>query len=293
MLGSLARWTFRLCKGGCVFEPGLAKRLDSFEAQSDVLHATVQAQRYPETGAAWLPVAGGCAVTCGRPSVINRACGLGMSGPVTPADLDALEAFYRDRRVAGYVRVCPHADASLVHLLGERGYTLGAFMNVYARPLAELLAADGSAPEVEIRVATEAEARRWFAAASFTGDWAQPDGVTFMVIRTVLKPGTRLYLAWMEGQPVGGGALEIREGVAALIAAATLPAYRRLGIHSALMRTRLRIAAEAGCDVAVAHTRPGAMSQGNVLRNGFELLYTTVEMRAPGIEASAVGEDVC
>ena len=261
--------------------PDLAKRLDAFEARSDLLHATVQVRRYAETGAAWLSVADGYAVTCGRPSVINRACGLGMAGAVAPADLDALEVFFRERGVAGHVRVCPHADASLVRLLGERGYTLGEFMNVYARALVNLLGADEPVPDVEIRVATEQEARQWFEAAGFTGDWAQPDGVTFMVIRTVFKPGTRLYLAWKDGQPVGGGALEIHEGVAALIAAATLPAYRRLGIHSALMQARLRAAAASGCDVVVAHTRPGALSQGNVLRNGFELLYTTVEMRVP------------
>jgi GNAT superfamily N-acetyltransferase len=264
-----------------MFEPELARRLDAFEARSDVLHATIQAQRYPETGAAWLPVAGGAAVTCGRVSVINRACGLGMSGPVEPADLDALEAFFRGHDVAPCVRVCPHADASLVRLLGERGYTVGEFMNVYARGLGDLPDPTEPASGVEIRVATEQEARQWFEAAAFAGDWAQPDGITFMVLRTVLKPGTRLFLAWKDGDPVGGGALEIREGVAALIAAATLPDYRRLGIHTTLMRARLAAAAEAGCDVAVAHTRPGAMSQGNVLRNGFALLYTTVALRAP------------
>ena len=162
-------------------------------------------------------------------------------------------------------------------------------MNVYARALGDLPDGGPTAPDVEIRAATEVEARQWFAAASFTGDWAQPDGVTFMVIRTVLKPGTRLFLAWMDDRPVGGGALEIHEGVAGLIAAATLPDYRRRGIHAALMRARLAAAAEAHCDVAVAHTRPGAMSQGNVLRNGFELLYTTVQVSCPSTGSTTIG----
>lgn len=258
---------------------GVARRLDLNEARSDVHHATVQAQLYPESGAASISVAGGYAVTCGHPSPINRACGLGMSGPVTVADLEALEAFYGDHGVDdAHVRVCPHADPSLVRLLAERGYAVNAFMNVYARPVAEPGHPEPGVPDVEVRVATEDEARLWFELAGYAGDWAQPDGIAFMVIRTVLKPDTRLFLAWKDGQPVGGGALEMHEGVAALIAAATLPAYRRQGIHAALMRARLDAAVAACCDIAVAHTRPGALSQGNVLRNGFELLYTTVEV---------------
>lgn len=256
----------------------MARRLDLAEAWSDVAHASVHALLYPETGAASLPVAGGHAVYCGHPSPLNRACGLGMSEPVTGADIDALEAFYADRGVDTRVLVCPHADASLVRLLGERGCVLTEFMNVYACSLVDPPSAESTPSGVEVRIANETEARQWFELAGYAGDWAQPDGIAFMVIRTVLKPGARLYLAWKDGQPVGGGALEIHEGVAALMAAATLPDYRRLGIHGALMRARLAAAAEAACDVAMAHTRPGAMSQGNVLRTGFQLLYTTADV---------------
>lgn len=265
------------------FDADTPARLDLLEAWSDLMHATAQAEMYPDSGAASLAVAGGYAVYCGQPSPLNRACGLGMSGPVVPEDLDALEAFYGSRGCEACVRVCPHADASLVRLLGERGYALRAFMNVYARPVGDAIAQGDALPGVEIRAATVDEARFWFSRAGYGGDWARPDGVEFMAIRTVLKPGARLYLAWKDGLPVGGGALEIHEGAAALMAAMTLPAYRHLGIHAALMHARLAAAAEAGCDIAVAHTRPGAMSQGNVLRNDFRLQYTTAELVRPNL----------
>lgn len=263
------------------FDADTPARLDLLEAWSDLTHATAQAEMYPDSGAASLAVAGGYAVYCGQPSPLNRACGLGMSGPVGSEDLDALEAFYSSRGCDACVRVCPHADASLVRLLGERGYVLRAFMNVYARPVGDAIAQGDALPGVDIRAATVDEARLWFTRAGYGGDWARPDGIEFMAIRTVLKPGARLYLAWKDGLPVGGGALEIHEGAAALMAAMTLPAYRRLGIHAALMYARLAAAAEAGCDIAVAHTRPGAMSQGNVLRNDFRLMYTTAELVHP------------
>ena len=102
--------------------------------------------------------------------------------------------------------------------------------------------------------------------------------MAFMTIRCTLKSDTRLFLAWLNGQPVGGGALEIHAGVAALLAAETLPAFRKRGIHTALMYARLAAAADAGCDLAMVHTRPGAASQRNVLRAGFQLVYTVDTM---------------
>ena len=131
-----------------------------------------------------------------------------------------------------------------------------------------------SIPDLSIQVATLEEARPWFEQDGAGGDWAEPDGLAFMLIRCTLKPETRLFLAWRNRRPVSGGALEIHNGVAALMAAGTQPAFRNQGIHTALLRARLMAAVEAGCDLAMVHTRPGAVSQRNVLRAGFQLVYT-------------------
>jgi len=62
--------------------------------------------------------------------------------------------------------------------------------------------------------------------------------------------------------------------VAQLCGAATLPAHRRQGVQTALLLSRLDLARDAGCDVAVVTTQPGSKSQENVQRQGFQLLYT-------------------
>jgi GNAT superfamily N-acetyltransferase len=171
------------------------------------------------------------------------------------------------------VRLSPLADPEAVALLGARGYVVNDFMNVYARDLRSLGEAP-SAPRVEIRVATEVEARLWFTRNGAGGDWAEPDGVSFMTVRCTLKEGARLFVAWVGNEPAAAGALEVHEGVAALMAAATLPAYRGRGIHAALLHARLATAVAEGCDLAMVHTSPGTPSQKNVLRAGFGLMYT-------------------
>jgi GNAT superfamily N-acetyltransferase len=260
--------------------PDLAvtRRLELHEAWSSAAHAEMQAVLYPETGAAVEPLGSGCAVYCGKRSPLSGVYGWGLAGPIAAAGLDRAEEFYRTREIPVRVRVCPLVDPSLLRLLGERGYAVEDFMNVYARPIERPGDAPAPVPGLSIRVATEAEARQWFARENAGGDWAEPDGVSFMTIRCTRKMGTRLFLAWSNGEPVGAGALEVHDGVAGLMAASTLPAFQRQGVHTALLHARLAAAIEAGCDLAMVHTRPGAMSQRNVLRAGFPLMYTVVTL---------------
>ena len=61
--------------------------------------------------------------------------------------------------------------------------------------------------------------------------------------------------------------------------AATLPAYRRRGVQSALLLRRLAEASDNHCTVAIVTTQPGSKSQENVQRQGFELLYSRNVLR--------------
>ena len=70
-----------------------------------------------------------------------------------------------------------------------------------------------------------------------------------------------LYLARRDGAIAGGGAIRISNGLAQLAGAATLPAHRRRGVQSALLRARLLDAARQGCDLAIVTTEPGSKSQ--------------------------------
>jgi GNAT superfamily N-acetyltransferase len=269
----------------------LARRLEFHEAWSSVEHARVQAELYPDSGAISLPAGGGYAVFCGQRSPLSQVYGAGLSGPVRARDLDAIEAFYHRRGRDARVRACPMADRSLLQSLSERLYRVQDFMNVYVRRVKAADSVLPAAPGSSIRVATLEEAQQWFTRVGAQGDWAEPEGVAFMTIRCMLKPGARLFLAWRDGRMLGGGALEVHAGVAALMADETLPAFRRQGIHTALLRARLATAVQAGCELAMVHTRPGAASERNVLRAGFQLAYTTAGLVRPRAASRTVNYD--
>lgn len=273
--------TFRFCETNVLFpDIALAQRLEFHEAWSSGEHARTQARLYPETGAVSLPVGDGCLVFCGKKSPLNQVYGWGLSGPVLPAELEMIETFYRSRGLRPRVRVCPLADPSLFQVLGERRYIVEDHMNVYARRVDNLDDEPPSVSGLRIETASPDNAKRWFELNGAGGDWAEPDGLAFMLVRATLKSDTQLFLAWLNGQPVGGGALEVHHGVAALMASETLSGYRNQGIHTALLHARLAAGARAGCELAMIHTRPATASQRNVLRAGFQLVYNVETMMA-------------
>ena len=82
------------------------------------------------------------------------------------------------------------------------------------------------------------------------------------------------FLALIDGEPVGGGAVLVHRGLALLAGAATLPAYRNRGVHAALHHARLALARRRGCDLAAQGAEPGSTSQRNAERRGLRVAYT-------------------
>ncbi|MCX6628668.1 MAG: hypothetical protein NTW28_13690, partial [Candidatus Solibacter sp.] len=108
----------------------LARRIEAAEAAN----ARGCTAIHPE--AATLDVAGGCAVFVGAGSPLSHAVGIGLDGPVTAAEIDLLEAFFRNRGGKVSIELCPLADPGILATLGDRGYHVTEFNNVLAKRLA-------------------------------------------------------------------------------------------------------------------------------------------------------------
>ena len=70
--------------------------------------------------------------------------------------------------------------------------------------------------------------------------------------------------------------------MALLGGASTIPEARRQGAQLALLESRLRYAAQNGCDLAMMCAAPGSASQRNAERHGFRIAYTRIKWRLPG-----------
>jgi len=249
----------------------LARRVEAAEALN-ARHCTAA----PE-GAAFLEIAGGCAIFVGAESPLTQAVGLGLNGPVSEREVDALEAFFRSRDARISIDFCPLADPGFLEILSRRGYRAAEFNNVLVkRIVGEPIVL---APRVRRALADEDDlwahtvGRGYFDQGELTTEEMDVGRAIFAM------PGAMCYLAVGEsGEPAGGGALAVRDGLATLFADSTIAVYRRRGLHRELIAARLNEAIAQGCDLAMAAALPGSTSQRNFERLGFEVAYTKVTL---------------
>jgi ribosomal protein S18 acetylase RimI-like enzyme len=238
--------------------------------------------------------AGGIAVAAGPGAPYSKVAGLGFE-PIDESALAVVESAYAERATPVRVELSSLGSPEAGTLLTRRGYMLQGFENVLAISL--------PAPHREIAgaavaLAAETETAQWIdvLASSF----AAPDtydgpiveehvdrgAIDALLEQTSEIDGFMAYLARRNGEVAGAGGMRIANGIAQLCGAGTLPAHRRRGVQTALLQQRLADAARAGCDIAVVTTQPGSVSQQNVQRQGFELLYA----RAILVKAGSGGQ---
>jgi ribosomal protein S18 acetylase RimI-like enzyme len=254
----------------------LVRRLETAEAESGAACARTLAKRRPESGATVEAVAGGFAIFAGVNSPVTQAVALGLNGPVGEAEVEHLEEFYRSRGDAVRVELCPLADMSLVELFGQRGYRVSEFSNVLVCPLERGESRPAAAPGVQVEQVSENDATLWtrIVAQGFAEHFPVTPEILEVMELFFYNPQASCFLARINGEPVGGGALSIHDGIAGMFGASTLPTFRNRGVQTALLQARLTRAAAAGCDVALTITQPSSTSQRNVERQGFRVVYT-------------------
>jgi GNAT superfamily N-acetyltransferase len=176
------------------------------------------------------------------------------------------------------------ADPWLVEGLGRGGYRLSGFENFLAMPLVPDAAEPPAMPGIEIRPA-DSDAADLYAsvvAPNFADPEGLPDEHHDLIASMFGMENASAFLAYVDGQPAGGGAVLIHRGLALLAGAATLPAYRNRGVHAALHHARLALARRSGCDLAAQGAHPGSTSQRNAERRGLRVAYTrAILVRAP------------
>ncbi|MGM0834609.1 MAG: GNAT family N-acetyltransferase [Bacillota bacterium] len=189
--------------------------------------------------------------------------------------LDEILDFYRQKEIPVRFELTPaHASTELLHKLHRLGFyqsdfhtTLYMHISEVSTPAAELL----SIRKMEKHeVSTYADIYvQGFQMPAFLKDGvAQNNEVLFE------HDQWTFYLASIDGEPAGIGVVFIKDHIATLAAAATLPYFRNRGIQRALLQHRIFQAYREECSLMVGQAKFGSVSQNNMERAGLRIAYT-------------------
>jgi GNAT superfamily N-acetyltransferase len=257
-----------------------SQRLEQTEGAANAELVEARAALFPESGACWREFAGAQAMFDGPESPITQSFGLGLFGMPSEGDMAAIEEFFHSRGAAAIHEVSPLAPKEMLPLLNGRGYRPVELTDVMYLPLAEEAGEVPMLhPAVSVRLIRRDEQELW--AATGAEGWREQTELAGLIPGLMrvfaARPGALSFLAEKDGEAIAAGGLFVRNGIALLAGASTVPEHRRQGAQRALFQARLRHAAEAGCELAMICTEPGSDSHRNAVHYGFRVAYTRIK----------------
>ncbi|MEK0316499.1 GNAT family N-acetyltransferase [Cohnella sp. 56] len=196
---------------------------------------------------------------------------------LTADDVEFIEpivAFYRDRGRKFQFEVVPSlADQTLLKRLADVGlYQSGFHASLVAQPEAMTQDHPGAIAVWELRE----DQFDLYAAIHCRGTGLSDDGIPYVAANNRVlynRPGWKFYIAFVDEEPAAVSVLFIKNNRASFTFAATLPSYRKMGLHRLLLERRLQEAVRNECGIAVSQCAFLSQSHRNMERVGMKLGY--------------------
>jgi hypothetical protein len=237
-------------------------------------------------------IAGGVMVRDVPGTWCNIAIGVALDQPFAPGELERIEDFYISAGIEPRIETSPYIHRGALAQLAARGWVVRGYDSLLYRPLQNVnLPAIPQIPGLTIHAVTpdDHHAMMNFARVScsgFTPPGKSPTSEDIeLCLRTANSAAVFPLMACIDGEPASAGFVEVRPSgayaIAALYALSTLPQFRKRGLQQALIAARLTFARDRGADVALIAGPPGAGTERNVRRVGFEIAYTITFFTLP------------
>ncbi len=212
--------------------------------------------------------------------------------------LDDILRFYRERERKPQLEIVPSGvDQTLLKALTDRGFYSSAVHSSMYIDLAgwgelEDKRSRAKRDEMEPDMILESKEKGFesnviisaleedqlplYATIHCRGTGLPDDGIPFVLANNSVlynRPGWSFYLASVDGHPAAVGVMYRHGDVASLTFAATLPEFRKLGLHGLLLKQRLHAAREKGCKLVVGQCAFLSQSHRNMERAGMKIGY--------------------
>lgn len=205
----------------------------------------------------------------------STVIGLGLDDTPPETIVPAIDAFFGPLGARPEILLSPAADPAVIAALTAGDFRLHGFRHLLRAPAGLIL------PPAPSAVRITAERVPGLVARGFQ-DGGEPRVADLRMEATFGAPANvTSFTAWIDDAPAGGGRVAIADGVALLFGASVLPAFRRRGVHTALLARRVAYARAAGADLVIIEGAAGGGTARNALRLGFEIAFTNAVLKRP------------
>lgn len=253
-------------------------------------------QQDPSWGSERHELAGGWLVLDGAGMCVNRALAAGIEPCLHAADLTVLIERAGAVGVAPMVEVSDVTAPASLDVLRAHGFAPDAdattgFVWPSGCPLPD------PPPNIAIRSISAATVPEWQGVSAL--GWGHTTSAARRAADAFARAafeidGDGMVIAYDagNGRPVGCASLTRRDGVASLGGMSTIPAERRRGVQAALVRHRIDVALDSGCDVVTVTASTGGASERNLTRLGFEPVITLHTYAGPSVSSAVSSREL-
>lgn len=198
--------------------------------------------------------------------------------------------FYKAKERKAQFEVVPSfANDKLLQSLSAHGcYPSGFHTSLYIDP-ASMKAADNNYDESGSRIRIEELQEDQFeryAKIHCRGTGLSDDGIPYVMQNNKVlyhRPGWKFFIAYWQDSPAAVGVMYMKDGVASLTLAATLPEFRNQGLQQSLLRRRIEEAGNNYCRLAVSQCSFLSQSHRNMERVGMKIGYVRTSWTMPDL----------
>lgn len=189
-------------------------------------------------------------------------------------ELDAIIEFYRQRKRKFQLEIIPSVvDEHILKALSDRGfYQSGFHTSTAIRPRTY----DVRLPDhVRIEELNE-DQFEVYAMIHCRGTGLPDNGIAPVADNNKVlyhRPGWKFYMAYVHDEPAAVAVMHMKDGIASLTFAATLPDYRGQGLHQYLLMRRIEEAGRHNCKLVVGQCQYLSQSHRNMERVGMKIAY--------------------
>ncbi|ANS74556.1 GCN5 family acetyltransferase [Paenibacillus yonginensis] len=188
--------------------------------------------------------------------------------------LDSIIAFYRERERKIQFEIVPSfVDANLLKQLSDRGfYQSGFHTSTYIEPK---LFNDQLPEHIRIQELNEDQFET-YAMIHCRGTGLPDNGIAPVAANNKVlfnRAGWKFFIAYVNDEPAAAAVMYLKDDIASLTFAATLPAFRGLGLHQLLLKRRIEEAKQNNCRLVVGQCNFLSQSHRNMERIGMKIGY--------------------